>query len=64
LVHERADQVAFSFAKHLAIYACGRGLTYNETLWLRENLGQHKESGYRTVDILRWIIHSDLFDKK
>ena len=51
-------------AKHLAIYACGRGLTYNETLWLRENLGQHKESGYRTVDILRWIIHSDLFDKK
>jgi hypothetical protein len=39
-------------------------LTYNETLWLRENLGQHKESGYRTVDIIRWIIHSDLFDKK
>ncbi|RLT17750.1 MAG: DUF1592 domain-containing protein, partial [Planctomycetota bacterium] len=64
LAQERVDQVAFSFAKHLAIYACGRGLTYNETLWLRENLGQHKESGYRTVDILRWIIHSDLFDKK
>jgi hypothetical protein len=64
LAQERQDQIAFSLAKHLATYACGRGLTYNETLWLKENIGQLKDSGYRVVDIVRWIIHSDLFDKK
>jgi hypothetical protein len=64
LVQNRQDQVAFSLAKHLAIYACGRQLTYNETMWLKENLGQLKDSGYRVADIIRWIIHSDLFDEK
>jgi len=64
LVQDRSDHVAFSLAKHLAIYACGRGLTYNETLWMRDHLGQLKQSGYPVADVVRWIIHSDLFDKK
>ncbi|MFM8570726.1 MAG: DUF1592 domain-containing protein [Pirellula sp.] len=64
LAQERLDQVAFSLAKHLAIYASGRQLTYNEMQWLRENLGQLSPSGYRVKEMVRWIIHSDLFDKK
>ncbi len=64
LAQNRQDQIALSLAKHLATYACGRQLTYNETLWLKENIGQLKDSGYRVADIVRWIIHSDLFDKK
>ena len=64
LLRDRQDQVAFSLAKHLAIYATGRSLTYNEMAWLRENIQQHRDSGYRICDIVRWIIHSDIFDKK
>jgi hypothetical protein len=64
LAQNRQDQIALSLAKHLATYACGRQLTYNETLWLKENIGQLKDSGYRVADIVRWIIHSDLYDKK
>ena len=30
LADDRIDQVAFSFLKHLATYATGRSLTYNE----------------------------------
>jgi hypothetical protein len=64
LAQNRQDQIALSLAKHLATYACGRQLTYNETAWLKENIGQLKDSGYRVADIVRWIIHSDLYDKK
>lgn len=64
LQQDRVDQVAFSLAKHLAIYACGRAVTYNEDRWIRDHIGQFKESGYRMKDLVHWIIHSDLFDKK
>lgn len=64
LANERRDQVAFSLAKHLATYACGRSLTYNETRWIREHLSELKPDGYKITDMVRWIIHSDLFDKK
>jgi len=64
LVENQLHQVAFSLAKHLAIYASGRALTYNETQWIRENIKQLEPSGYRVGDMVRWIIHSDLFDKK
>ena len=36
LADDRIDQVAFSVLKHLAIYATGRSLTYNELEFLRK----------------------------
>ena len=39
LVNDRLDQVAFSFLKHLACYATGRSLSYNELEFLREESG-------------------------
>lgn len=64
LAHDRIDQVAFSFAKHVAIYACGRSLTYNELEWLRENLPKLRSADYRAADIIRFIVTSDIFLKK
>ena len=64
LAQNQLHQVAFSLAKHLAIYASGRTLTYNETQWIRDNIKQLEPAGYRVGDMVRWIIHSDLFDKK
>ena len=64
LTQDRLQQVAFSLAKHLAIYASGRTLTYNETQWIRDNIAELEPTGYRVRDIVRWIIHSDVFDKK
>ena len=64
LTQDRLQQVAFSLAKHLAIYASGRTLTYNETQWIRDNIAELEPTGYRVKDIVRWIIHSDVFDKK
>lgn len=64
LCETRIDSVAFSFAKHLAVYAIGRSLTYNEARWLKESSLELRSSGYRSQDILRWLVHSDLFLKK
>jgi len=64
LATERADQVAFSFMKHLATYATGRSLTYNEIVFLQEKGLELKSTGYRTRDLLHFVINSDLFLKK
>jgi hypothetical protein len=64
LVDARMDSVAFSFAKHLAVYAIGRSLTYNEARWLKESSAELRSSEYRAQDLLRWLVHSDLFLKK
>lgn len=64
LAADRIDQVAFSFAKHVATYATGRTLTYNELEQLRERLGELKSREYRTGDIIRFVILSDIFQKK
>lgn len=64
LATERLDQVAFSLLKHLATYATGRTPSYNEIVFLQEKGLELKASGYRTRDMLHFIINSDLFLKK
>lgn len=64
LGQDRIDQLAFSFLKHLTIYACGRDLSYYELELLRRQSSQLKDDGYRMQDALRWIIHSPLFLEK
>ena len=64
LADERIDQVAFSFLKHLASYAAGRSLTYNELVFLREEGVKLRAADYRLQDMIRFVVHSDLFLKK
>ncbi len=64
LAGDRLDQVAFSFMKHLAAYATGRSLSYNEIAFLKEHGIQLKSGDYRMQDVLRFVIKSDLFLKK
>ena len=56
--------MAFSVLKHLATYATGRTLTYNELVFLEEEGLKLGVDGYRMQDLLRFIIHSDIFLKK
>ncbi len=64
LANDRIDQVAFSFLKHLATYAIGRSLTYNEIVFLEEQGLELKPDGYRMQDMIRFVIKSELFLKK
>lgn len=64
LATDRIDQVAFSFLKHLATYATGRDLSYNEIEFLREAGLQLKADGYRMQDMLQFVVSSNLFLKK
>ncbi len=65
LANDRIDQVAFSFLKHLASYATGRSLTFNEIEYLkrkgRKVLGPKR---YRMKDCVRFVIESPLFLEK
>ena len=45
LAEDRIDQVAFSVLKHLATYATGRSLTYNELEFLKR--GRARTEGRR-----------------
>jgi hypothetical protein len=47
LANDRIDQRAFSFLKHLSIYACGRSLTYSELHQLKQDGLKLKADGYR-----------------
>ena len=58
------DRVAFSLLKHIATYAVGRTLTYNELVFLEEQGLTLRDSDYRMQDLLRFVIHSDVFLKK
>jgi hypothetical protein len=64
LLTERSEQVAFSIAKHLAAYALGRTLTYNEERQLRVQVGELRTHDYPVRDIIKTIVQSDLFLKK
>ncbi len=64
LAHDRLDQVAFSFLKHMTTYACGRDLSYYELEFIRQNGQQFKAQGYPTGDLLRWVVHSPMFLEK
>ena len=55
------DRVAFSILKHLATYATGRTLTYNELVFLEEEGLNLRRNGYRMQDLVRFVIKSDIF---
>ena len=64
LAEKRLDQVAFSVLKHLATYAIGRDLSYNEIESLRQKTVDLRDKQYRMREMVRFIVHSDLFMKK
>ncbi|MBY0373528.1 MAG: DUF1592 domain-containing protein [Bryobacteraceae bacterium] len=64
LSEDRLDQVAFSVLKHLATYANGRSLTYNELNHLKQDSLKLKVSGYRMKDMVRYVASSKLFLEK
>ncbi len=64
LMEERMPQLAFSFLKHLAVYAVGRDLSYNEVESLRRSAVELEDTQYHMRDLLRFVIHSDIFLKK
>ncbi len=65
LANDRLDQVAFSFLQHLAGYAVGRSLSFNEIDYLRRE-GRKKlgPDGYRMRDCLQFVIESPFFLEK
>jgi hypothetical protein len=64
LANDRIDQVAFSVLRHLTIYAIGRDLTYNETLYLKQNALSLKANGYLMQDLIQFVVHSPMFLEK
>ncbi|MBQ11469.1 MAG: hypothetical protein CMJ45_07965, partial [Planctomyces sp.] len=64
LVNERIDRVAFSFLKHLASYAVGRSLNYNELEFLREKSVELKPGGYPMREMIELVIKSRMFLEK
>ena len=64
LARDRIDRVAFSYLKHVACYATGRSLRYNELAFLEENGLKLRKNDYRMQDMIRFVIKSDLFLKK
>ncbi len=64
LAADRMDQIAFGFLKHLATYAAGRSLRYNEVEFLRQYALRSNHTGYPVQDLLRFVVHSDIFLKK
>jgi mono/diheme cytochrome c family protein len=64
LGEDRIDQVAFSVLKHLATYASGRSLTYNELDYLKRDGLKLKAGGYRMKDMVRYVVNSKIFLEK
>ena len=65
LAHNRIDKVAFSFLKHLASYATGRSLTFNEIEYLkRESEKALGPGGYRMKDCVQFVVESPIFMEK
>lgn len=64
LANDQLDRVAFSFLKHLATYASGRSLTYNELAFLEEEGVKLKANEYRMQELIRFVVKSDIFLKK
>ncbi len=64
LGRDRIDQVAFSVLKHLATYATGRSLTYNELSFLKRDGLKLRAGGYRMKDMVLYVVNSKLFLEK
>jgi len=65
LAEDRPDQVAFSVLKHLATFAAGRSLTYNEIHSLRTKAVRDLQAGgFRMKDMVRYVAKSPIFLEK
>jgi len=64
LSQDRIDQVAFSVLKHLATYATGRTLTYQELAVLKQDQLKLKPGGYRMRDMIQFVATSRIFLEK
>ena len=64
LAGDYMPQVAFSYLKHLACYAVGRTLTYNELVSLQTRAVEFQKTDYPARAMLRAIVESDLFLQK
>ncbi|NQZ59996.1 MAG: DUF1588 domain-containing protein, partial [Lentisphaeraceae bacterium] len=64
LLNDEFDQVAYSFIRHLSVYAVGRNLSFTEVDYLKENCKSLKADGYRMQDIIKFVVNSDMFLKK
>lgn len=64
LAEDRIDQVAYSVLLHLATYANGRSLTYNQQNALRAEATRLTAENYGMQDIVRYVAQSDLFLQK
>ncbi len=64
LGQDRIDQVAFSVLKHLATYASGRSLTYQESSFLKQDSQKLRAQGYRMQDLIRYVVQSKTFLEK
>ena len=64
LVDDRIDQLGFSMLKHLAIYATGRNLTFNELEFLKKEGLKLKANGYRMQDMILFVVNSRIFTEK
>ena len=64
LADDRLDQVAFGFAKNLAVYATGRSLSFNEMEGLRRQCLKLKPTGYRVRDMIHLVANSPVFLEK
>lgn len=61
LAEDRIDQVAFSFMKHVATWAVGRTLTFQELETLREDGRRLRDTEYRCGDMIHFVVSSRLF---
>lgn len=64
LSRDRIDQVAFSFVKHVACYATGRSLTFNELALLQKECIKLRAYDYPMQDLIRYVVKTDIFLKK
>ncbi|MBL8176198.1 MAG: DUF1592 domain-containing protein, partial [Bryobacterales bacterium] len=64
LSEDRIDQVAFSVMKHLATYATGRTLSYNEIHRLKQDGVKLRATGYRMRDMVHFVVNSGMFLEK
>ena len=61
LLSDKREQLAFSLARHLSIYANGKSLSYKDEMDLRQRLDALKANEYRLQDVLECVITSDAF---
>ncbi len=64
LLQQRMERIAFSFLKHIATYATGRSLSYNEIAFLEKAAATWPDKNYPVRDLIRFVVRSDLFLKK